>query len=307
MVRRKRNAPTDSSPRATRSSTRVAAQGAARRTAAGRDAAVPDIVRQMVVEARSELRAQDQDFLVSERPLKRRRPGEGRPARTETPKTKAAKDLSGESTKVNTGNASDDNLPFEDVVLPTPTVQTMTRDSDEEDDDDIDFEDVAIDANEPSVTVVGEKSRELDLDLSAHMAAMAPRRADRRKAISRGERERRVEIHKMHLVCLLAHAELRNRWCNDRGVQDALRPLLPQKTVSALIPRASLNQFGRSESLRKGLQEAKELFKLKFAITERGLRRALWAEDEEQLKDVCRCHGRPLRARLIHSTVSTSG
>jgi xeroderma pigmentosum group C-complementing protein len=182
----------------------------------------------------------------------------------------------------------------------------MTRDSDEEDDDDIDFEDVAIEANEPSVTVVSKQSRELDLDLSAHMAALAPRRADRRKAISRDERERRVEIHKMHLVCLLAHVELRNRWCNNRGVQDVLRPLLPQKTVSALIPRASLNQFGRSESLRKGLQEAKELFRVKFTVTERGIRRALWAEDEEQLKDVCRFHGQPLRARLINLTVSTS-
>ena len=251
----------------------------------------------MVVEARSELRAQDSH--VSERPLKRRRPGEGRPARTETPKDTAAKDISGESSKANTGDASDDNLRFEDVVLPTPTVQTMTRDSDDEDDDDIDFEDVAIETNEPPATVVGKKSQELDLDLSAHMAALAPRRADRRKAISREEKERRTEIHKMHLLCLLAHVELRNRWCNDRGVQDALRPLLPEKTVSALIPRASLNQFGRSESLRKGLQEAKELFRRKFTITERGLRSALWAEDEQQLKDVCRCLGRLLRARLI--------
>ncbi|KAH6617040.1 hypothetical protein F5144DRAFT_540852 [Chaetomium tenue] len=283
MVRTKRNAPTESSPRTTRSSTRVAAQGAARRTAAGRDGAVPDIVRQMVVEARSELRAQDAD--VSERPLKRRRPGEGRPARSETPKTKAAKDITSESSKVIPGDASNDNLQFEDVVLPTPTVQTMTRDSDEEDDDDIDFEDVTIESNEPSVTVVGKESRVLDLDLSAHMAALAPRRVDRRKAISREEKDRRVGIHKMHLICLLAHVELRNRWCNDRGVQDALRPLIPEKTVSALLPRASLNQFGRSESLRKGLQEAKELFKLNFTITERGLRRALWAEDEEQLKD----------------------
>ncbi|KAK3292520.1 uncharacterized protein B0H64DRAFT_328010 [Chaetomium fimeti] len=279
---RKRNAPTESSPRTTRSSTRAAGQSTARRTAAGRDAAVPDIYRQMVTEARAEINSQGSG--ISERPLKRRRPGEGRPTRTETPKNKAAKDISNELSKVVVGDASDDDL-FGDVALPTPTVQTMTRDSDEEDDDDIDFEDVAIEAAGSSVAAAGKGSQELSLDLSAHMAALAPRRADRRKAISREEKERRVDIHKAHLVCLLAHVELRNRWCNDRGVQDALRPLIPQKTVSALIPRASLNQFGRSESLRKGLQEAKELFKLRFTIIERGLRRALWAEDEEQLKD----------------------
>jgi len=191
------------------------------------------------------------------------------------------------------GISDDEDLQFEDVPLPAPTVQTMERDSDDEDDDDIDFEEVSIEPTISSAAAAGGGSGELNLDLSAHMAALIPRRADRRKAIGREEKERRVEIHKMHLVCLLAHAELRNRWCNDPSVQDALRPLLPQKTVAALLPRASLNQFSRSESLKKGLQEAKELFKLKFAITERGLRRALWAEDEEQLKNVRVRHSCP--------------
>ncbi|AEO59055.1 hypothetical protein MYCTH_2306980 [Thermothelomyces thermophilus ATCC 42464] len=170
-------------------------------------------------------------------------------------------------------------------MLPTPTVQTITRSDDEDEDDDIDFEDVVIEPAASSAATPERKSQELSLDLSAHMAAAGPPRPDRRKAISREEKARRLEIHKVHLVCLLAHVELRNRWCNDCQVQDALRPLLPQKTVAALLPRASLNQFGRSESLRRGLQEAKDLFRLKFTITERGLWRALWAEDEEQLKN----------------------
>jgi xeroderma pigmentosum group C-complementing protein len=203
--------------------------------------------------------------------------------------------------------SDDEDVQFEDVVLPTPTVQTVVRDSDVEDDDDeIDFEDVTIEPAVSSAAVAGEGSESLNLDLSAHMAANGPRRADRRKAISREEKERRIEAHKVHLVCLLAHVEIRNRWCNDPEVQDALRPLLPQKTVSALIPRASLNQFGRSESLKKGLQEAKEVFRMAFSITERGLRRALWAEDEEQLKNVRR-HPLCPWAALIHLLVPTSG
>jgi xeroderma pigmentosum group C-complementing protein len=202
--------------------------------------------------------------------------------------------------------SDDDDVQFEDVTIPKPTVQTMERDSDDEDDEDIDFEDVAIESVVPSGAGASEGSKPLNLDLSAHMASMAPRRADRRKAISKKERERRVEVHKIHLVCLLAHVELRNRWCNDPKVQDALRPLLPQKTVAALIPRASLNQFGRSESLRKGLQEARDLFKMKFTVTERGIRRALWAEDEEQLKNVCRCQFCPLWPRLTQAIVPAS-
>lgn len=300
MVGRKRNAPADrSSLRTTRSSARIASQDApsrssSRRAAAARDAVVPGVYREMLVEARrAETTSQGTD--VPERPLKRRRPGEGRPARKREPKEdESAEAVNRNSSNPLTGDASDDeDVQFEDVFLPKPTVQTMERDSDDEDDEDIDFEDVAIESVVPSGAGVSEGPKPLDLDLSVHMASMATRRADRRKAISREEKERRVEVHKMHLVCLLAHVELRNRWCNDPKVQDALRPLLPQKTVAALIPRASLNQFGRSESLRKGLQEAKDLFKVKFTITERGIRRALWAEDEKQLKSVRRCHSCP--------------
>jgi xeroderma pigmentosum group C-complementing protein len=261
----------------------------------------------MIVEAR---RAGNtgQTTDVPERPLKRRRPGEGWPARKETLSgDKAAKPVNRRPEIPVTSEASDDDdVQFEDVAIPKPTVQTMERDSDDEDDEDIDFEDVAIETAVPSGARASEGSKPLNLDLSAHMASMAPRRADRRKAISREERERRVEVHKIHLVCLLAHVELRNRWCNDPKVQDVLRPLLPQKTVAALIPRASLNQFGRSESLKKGIQEAKDLFKMKFTLTERALRRALWAEDEEQLKNVRRPHPRPLWARLIQAIVPTS-
>ena len=230
----------------------------------------------MLVEARDDITAQD--TAVPERPAKRKRPGEGR--RAEAPKERPAKAISGVS------DDDDADLQFEDVPLPKPTIQTIERDSDEDDeDDDIDFEEVPIQPTTSS-PAAGAASGGLNLDLSAHLAALAPRRPDRRKALSREEKDRRVEVHKAHLICLLAHVELRNRWCNDRAVQDALRPLLPQKTVAGLIPRASLNQFGRSESFKRGLQEARDLFKRKFTITERGLRRSLWAEDEEQLKNV---------------------
>ena len=239
----------------------------------------------MLVEARHEITAED--AAVPERPAKRKRPGEGR--RAEAPKEKPSKTVSGISD-------DDGDLQFEDVPVPKPTIQTIERDSDEDDeDDDIDFEEVPIQPTTSS-PAAGGASGGLHLDLSAHLAALAPRRPDRRKALGREEKDRRVEVHKAHIICLLAHVELRNRWCNDRAVQDALRPLLPQKTVAALIPRASLNQFGRSESFKRGLSEAKELFKRKFTITERGLRRSLWAEDEEQLKNVRSPSAVPSRA-----------
>jgi xeroderma pigmentosum group C-complementing protein len=55
--------------------------------------------------------------------------------------------------------------------------------------------------------------------------------------------------------------------------------------VKFLNPPSNASQFGRTESLKKGLQEVATMFKAKYSITERGLRRALWAEDESQLQD----------------------
>ncbi len=56
--------------------------------------------------------------------------------------------------------------------------------------------------------------------------------------------------------------------------------------MKLLNPSSNLSQFGRTESLKNGLQELRAMFKVKFNITERGLKRALWAEDESQLNEV---------------------
>ncbi|KAK3492817.1 uncharacterized protein B0T23DRAFT_338637 [Neurospora hispaniola] len=282
---RKRKAPgastTTSTPRTTRAST------ASRRAASARGA-VPDVYREMVSEARRMVVAEDvPEATTPERPLKRRRPGERQTPKVETKPVKPTGIP--EPTKTDHDNPEDDDdeeLEFEDVELPPPTLQTITRDSDDEDDEELELEDVAFDSQGAfSSAVAGDV--QLDLNLSAQKAAMAPHRrvVERRKALSKSEKEQRREVHKIHLLCLLAHVERRNRWCNSPKVQEALRPLLTDKMRKSLIPRASLNQYGRTESLKAGLQETSTMFKTKFQIMERGLRRALWAEDEEQLKN----------------------
>ncbi|KAK4189366.1 hypothetical protein QBC35DRAFT_472754 [Podospora australis] len=295
MPPKKRAAPVQSSPRVTRST-----RSSSRRTAASNpNDEIPDAVREMVTEVR---RAEQQTSSASvdgpERPLKRKRPGQKviAPTEDDAPSKKPKSSSKTAIAKVVSNGVDEDggDFRFEDVAIPAPTIQTMVRDTDDEEDDDdeLQFEDVEIDPGTPGsskkstvpISSGYEPPKELTLHLSAHMSAASPRK-DRRKAIGREERERRVEIHKAHLLCLMAHVEQRNRWCNDPQVQNALSGLLSQKRKGFLLPRSSLNQFGQTESLKRGLQEAKEVFKSKFTITERGLRRALWVEDEEQLKD----------------------
>ncbi|TDZ30575.1 DNA repair protein rhp41 [Colletotrichum spinosum] len=192
------------------------------------------------------------------------------------------------------GEDDDEDVQFEDVTIPVPTVQTVYRDSDDEDDDeeneeneeDIQFEDVDFGALQ-SVSESHGEPKKLTLNLSAHTDVTASTRkvTVRRKPITKEEKERRVSIHRTHLLCLILHSALKNRWCDDEDVHKSLRPLLTNKVINQLTPGAHLPQFGQTESLKTGLQQAGAIFRAKFQITERGLRRALWAEDPKHLID----------------------
>lgn len=207
----------------------------------------------------------------------------------------------------------DDDIEFEDVDIPKPTVQTTYRDSsDEESEEDAHFEDVDFGAVFANSEQAPDQNETLELNLTAAKEALTPSRraADRRKPITKEEKERRVEIHKAHILCLLAHVEKRNHWCNDPVVQENLRPLLTAKIVQWLNPEPHLTQFGQTESLKKGLQMIMEKFQQRFTITEIGLRRALWAEDEKQLENVCVrlfYRNRITPAMLTNATVRTTG
>ncbi|KAJ0110086.1 hypothetical protein J7T55_014889 [Diaporthe amygdali] len=262
------------------------------------DALVPGVYRQMLRDSGAlpdRMTSED-----SERPLKKRRTG--RQAAQGIPTSRAQetdRNVAVVSPKAREGNTlianehgdeddDDEDIEFEDVDIPKPTIQTTYRESsDEESEDDAQFEDVDFGAVFANTEQPPEQQETLELNLTAAREALTPsrRNADRRKPVSKEEKERRVEIHKAHILCLLAHVEKRNHWCNDRVVQENLRPLLTAKIVQWLNPEPHLTQFGQTESLKKGLQMIMEKFQQRFSITELGLRRALWAEDEKQLEN----------------------
>ncbi|KAL7810022.1 hypothetical protein V8C44DRAFT_123326 [Trichoderma aethiopicum] len=255
----------------------------------------PDIYQQMLAEAGVSAPAASSP----ERPLKRRREAASSQSRAVSEKAEPARSLMvGEASRAKAekpadgdeeeeGQEDDDEMEFEDVAIPEPTVQTLELDSDDEEDDEdeaLQFEDVQFNmplANEDSGS---QEPQELELNLSAQKSAMTSKQgADRRKPLTKEERERRIDIHKTHLLCLLTHVAKRNHWCNDAQVQEFLRPHLTDKMVQYLTPGTNLSQFGRTESLKNGLKLVADMWKAKFEITERGMRRALWAEKVEDL------------------------
>ncbi|KAJ2976629.1 hypothetical protein NUW58_g8036 [Xylaria curta] len=282
MTGRKRKAAGDR-PASTKASTSSRPSRSTRSN--NRQSDVPDIYRDMLVEA--DVRPMSTS---EERPTKRKRPGQRRDQVAQYAQTPPAKprdrDLVCPEEREDEDESADD-LDFEDVALPPATVQTVYRDSDEEgeEEDEEVFEDVDFSAHASATATVQDNLPDLELDLSARTKSTHTKVIDRRKPINKVEKDRRVEIHKTHLLCLLAHVARRNRWCNDPQVQDHLRPLLTQKMVKQLNPPSHLTQFGRANSLKEGLNLVNNMFKARYRITERGMRRALWAETEEHLRD----------------------
>jgi xeroderma pigmentosum group C-complementing protein len=274
---------------------RPATRSSTRRGAAAANAAVPtggEIYQDMLAEAGVNPRVPSSP----ERPLKRRRATPKKPVAeaVEEPEPVPRKPELSKAPQPQAVEEEDDDededIEFQDVILPQPTMQTMELESDDEsDDEDIMFEDVDFTAPLQDLGSKPEEPKALELNLTAQQSssAQAKKTAERRKPITKEERKIRIDVHKTHLLCLLAHAARRNHWCNDGRVQDFLRPHLTDKTVTYLTPGSHLPQFGRTESLKTGLKQAEDVWKTKYEITERGLRRALWAEDPEQLKDVC--------------------
>ncbi|KAL7622243.1 hypothetical protein AAE478_007747 [Parahypoxylon ruwenzoriense] len=274
MAGRKRTVPRNHARNTTASGPSRLTRSSARRSE------VPDIYQEMLAETQS-------NATTPERPLKRRRPSQRNAQSLQEPDPPQV--ISGRENVGNVENAEDEeDVQFEDVSLPAATIQTVYRDSEEEDseeeDDDIQFEDVHFSFPPPNPDSTEYGPKDLELDFSAR-ATTARKTADKRKPINRAEKDRRIEIHKTHLLCLLAHVARRNQWCNDSAVQDSLETLLTNKMVNYLNPAAHLTQFGRAQSLKDGLQHVGDMFKIKFQITERGIRRALWAENEEHLQN----------------------
>ena len=163
--------------------------------------------------------------------------------------------------------------------------QIVKSDSEDSADSDADWEEVDIPlATDGEQAVEGPKNEGLDIVLEpSKVEANRARNINRRKPLSVHERRLRLEVHKLHICCLLAHTFIRNHWCNDETIHTALRRLLSSKTVSYLNPGDGKTQFQRSRSFMDGLEQANNAFRAKFKIDSKGLHKPRWADDSKSL------------------------
>jgi xeroderma pigmentosum group C-complementing protein len=175
-----------------------------------------------------------------------------------------------------------------DVAPASGRVLQTIIDSDESDDSDEEWEDALADGDDTdeqeeaapipqvagiSITVGGSKNVE-----------PTTRRRIRRRAITSVDKKKRLDIHKMHVLCLLYHVHRRNAWCNDLRVQSALRKLVPPKTLLNLVPNPDLTQYSASKRFVDGMNELKVLWNKRFKLTAQGMYKPKWAEADAEVR-----------------------
>ena len=189
--------------------TRVRPQRAGTRGATA--AQVPVIYQEMLAEAASSPTVLNDDG----RSIKKRRIG-GRIVIKDENAISGARSDAG----LTSANATEEDT--KNLDMSGKRQQTAYNDSDDSTDDDMAWEEVllehAVNKDEDSPEVIGE----LNLVLGGQEKSSKRSIAQRRKPITTAERKMRLEIHKMHLMCLLVHGHLRNHWCNDEEVQVSL-------------------------------------------------------------------------------------
>ena len=229
-----------------------------------------------------------------ERPLKRRK-ARGAGARGGRPDTQGGADEGKKAdSQVEDEEDEDEGVEFEDVEIPKPTVQTTFMASEDDDleteTDSSAFGDVDFNVPPPDGESSKPSEKAIELNLTAQKASMEPapgkRKGVKKKPLTKEDRMRRLEVHKTHLLCLIYHCARRNHWCNDEKVQKCLKPLLTPYMAKSLHPNRKLSQFMQTETFKGGLEEILHMFMLKYQITERGMRRACWAADGDDLSNV---------------------
>lgn len=106
----------------------------------------------------------------------------------------------------------------------------------------------------------------------------------RQKPLTAAEKRLRLDIHKVHVLCLLRHVQIRNLWCNDDELQSFLKRMLPKQVIAMLNPSEDKPQYSRSTTFVEGLNLASDAFSRRFRVTRPGLKRAHWVDDPEKLK-----------------------
>ena len=179
---------------------------------ASAEGTVPDVYKEMLVDAVSS----PGHLGENERASKRRRIG----GRIVTQRNEESPSYQSDQTS-RAAESSDLDALFEDVE-PVPQ-RIIQSDSEDSATSDMDWEEVQLGNRAPQEdTPEPESAAEegLNLVLRAHSDEYKATLSGKikRKPMTAEDKRFRIELHKLHLCCLLVHVYIRNHWCNDEKI-----------------------------------------------------------------------------------------
>jgi xeroderma pigmentosum group C-complementing protein len=184
-------------------------QRSSSRWTAKQEESVPQIYQDMLVEISSSSGVEE----ARRRPTKRRKVGERRVTWVDSGEKDVAKE-----------NKADEDARVDEEVEETSGKKVQTAFvSDGSDDSDMEWEEVDLQQNTPGPAPAAASSDDDEpLQLTLGDSCDKGKKsvaASRRKPVTAAERRWRLSIHKVHVLCLLSHVQLRNLWLNDADVQ----------------------------------------------------------------------------------------
>lgn len=175
------------------------------------------------------------------------------------------------------------------------TVSPESPESSDESLDSDDFEDVELEDDAafllPLLPQEGEDKEPENEVLTFSLAQDTPEQTKKRReikrfpVISKEERQQRKLIHKTYLVAMMAHAHVRNRWCNSKSLQQFLRRGVPRPIVTQLHPETGAQLAAKavkdvvySRRFLDGVRDLMLYYKKRFKISSKGLIYKNWHE-----------------------------
>ncbi|KAF1946058.1 Rad4-domain-containing protein [Clathrospora elynae] len=270
------------------------------------DGGVPAVFQEMVHEEQvSKAASADED----DRPLKKRKTARAQITPSPVSQPRPVVQSTDRSSKLSSPapsqikTTSRFQMPSHTRMQPTAAIESMTDDetrtnarvrqtivdSDESDGSDLEWEDALGDGDDTDDADEGGEAAPHVGDISIAIGGKKitekeEKRKVRRRAITSVDKKRRLDIHKMHVLCLLYHVHRRNAWCNDIRVQGTLRKIVPLKTLTNLVPNPEFTQYSASKRFVDGMNELKILWSKRFQVTAQGMYKPRWAEAEAAIR-----------------------
>lgn len=103
------------------------------------------------------------------------------------------------------------------------------------------------------------------------------------KVLTSEEKRERLSMHKLHLICLLRHVAIRNRWCNDHTIRKHYKRLLPSSVLQELHPPSHLSNTLKTRKFLDGLRHAGMFWVNRFSVVNRSSRHGLLTVPWDQI------------------------